>query len=172
VPHVGKGKETKNVATVVPRKTEPPKLSTGGSTATFPTGEIPSDIRERHPRLDSFDALMSAMDAELARSRPNTSQPQQAADDARSSSSVRFAPDSSAKRIDAHDEDEDEIEADLDAELDSLLKRDPSDRDAPIDYTLIKNLLESYKSQAGMPGPASNLAGRLDPSFHLPRDSA
>jgi hypothetical protein len=169
-----KGKDKKNVATAAPGKAEPPKLSTGRSTATFPTGRSQSNGGggERNERLDSFDALMSAMDAELARSRPDPSQQQKrGSTGARASPSVRFAaaPEPSVERI---DEDEDEIEADLDAELDSLLRRDPDDQDAPVDYTLIKNLLESYKNQAGMPGPASNLAGRLDPGFHLPRDSS
>jgi hypothetical protein len=42
--------------------------------------------------------------------------------------------------------------------------------DAGIDYNLIRNFLESFKSQAGLSGPVSNLAGRLQPDYKLPRD--
>jgi hypothetical protein len=43
-----------------------------------------------------------------------------------------------------------------------------SDDDVNIDYDLAKNLLESFKSQAGMAGPGSNLLAAL--GLHLPRD--
>ncbi len=43
-----------------------------------------------------------------------------------------------------------------------------SDDDVDIDYNLAKNLLESFKSQAGMAGPAGNLLGLMGMS--LPRD--
>jgi hypothetical protein len=151
-----KAKGKKNVATAAPGKAEPPELSTGPAASTMRTGGGPS---APNPRLDSFDALMSAMDAELARVRPTTT--------------------SHADRMDedkvggqGEEVDEEEIEANMDAELDALLKRDPADEDAPVDYTLIKNLLESYKNQAGGPGPASNIVGRLDPSFNFPRDAS
>ncbi|KAH8661398.1 SGT1 protein-domain-containing protein [Tricladium varicosporioides] len=37
-----------------------------------------------------------------------------------------------------------------------------------IDFNLAKNLLESFKSQAGMPGPSGNIMGMM--GMHLPRD--
>ncbi|KAG7284131.1 hypothetical protein NEMBOFW57_010492 [Staphylotrichum longicolle] len=43
-----------------------------------------------------------------------------------------------------------------------------SDDAVDIDYNLAKNLLESFKSQAGMAGPAGNLLGLMGMS--LPRD--
>ncbi|KAF4985390.1 hypothetical protein FDECE_16588 [Fusarium decemcellulare] len=43
-----------------------------------------------------------------------------------------------------------------------------SDEDVEIDYNLAKNLLESFKSQAGMAGPTGNLLGMM--GFQLPRD--
>ena len=43
-----------------------------------------------------------------------------------------------------------------------------SDEEVDIDYNLAKNLLESFKSQAGMAGPAGNLLGLMGMS--LPRD--
>ncbi|KAF5549724.1 sgt1 [Fusarium phyllophilum] len=43
-----------------------------------------------------------------------------------------------------------------------------SDDEVDIDYNLAKNLLESFKSQAGMAGPTGNLLGMM--GFQLPRD--
>ncbi|KAF4345782.1 sgt1 [Fusarium beomiforme] len=43
-----------------------------------------------------------------------------------------------------------------------------SEEEVDIDYNLAKNLLESFKSQAGMAGPTSNLLGMM--GFQLPRD--
>ncbi|KAI0121624.1 SGT1 protein-domain-containing protein [Xylariales sp. AK1849] len=52
-----------------------------------------------------------------------------------------------------HDNDEDE---------------ESGDEDIDIDYNLAKNLLESFKSQAGMAGPAGNILGMM--GMPLPRD--
>lgn len=38
------------------------------------------------------------------------------------------------------------------------------------DFNLVKNLLESYSSQEGLPGPASNLLGLM--GLQLPKDSS
>ncbi|KAL2127886.1 hypothetical protein VTI74DRAFT_10015 [Chaetomium olivicolor] len=43
-----------------------------------------------------------------------------------------------------------------------------SDEEVDVDYNLAKNLLESFKSQAGMAGPAGNLLGLM--GMTLPRD--
>jgi hypothetical protein len=45
---------------------------------------------------------------------------------------------------------------------------DESDEDINIDFNLARNLLESFKSQAGMSGPGGNLMGMM--GLHLPRD--
>ncbi|RFU73120.1 sgt1 [Trichoderma arundinaceum] len=45
---------------------------------------------------------------------------------------------------------------------------DKEDDEVDIDYNLAKNLLESFKSQGGMAGPAGNLMGLM--GFQLPRD--
>ncbi|PTB44749.1 hypothetical protein M441DRAFT_66478 [Trichoderma asperellum CBS 433.97] len=45
---------------------------------------------------------------------------------------------------------------------------DNDDEEVDIDYNLAKNLLESFKSQGGMAGPAGNLMGLM--GFQLPRD--
>jgi len=44
-----------------------------------------------------------------------------------------------------------------------------SDDEGPIDVNLVKNLLESLQSQAGMPGPASNLLGAM--GMKMPPDN-
>jgi len=45
---------------------------------------------------------------------------------------------------------------------------DESDEEVNIDFNLAKNLLESFKSQAGMAGPGSNLMGMM--GMQMPRD--
>ena len=45
---------------------------------------------------------------------------------------------------------------------------DADDEDVEIDFNLAKNLLESFKSQGGMPGPTGNLMGLM--GVQLPRD--
>ncbi|KAG6870509.1 AP-3 complex subunit sigma-2, partial [Termitomyces sp. T32_za158] len=51
----------------------------------------------------------------------------------------------------------------MEAELRSTLERDDEDDDEePPDYNLIKNFLESFKSQGGLSGPVGNLAGNKD----------
>jgi hypothetical protein len=42
------------------------------------------------------------------------------------------------------------------------------DEDVNIDFNLAKNLLESFKSQAGMAGPGGNLLGMM--GMQMPRD--
>jgi len=69
------------------------------------------------------------------------------------------------------------IEAALDRELHASLARDDDEGDeveqgTEPNYNLIKNFLESYKSQDGLSGPVSNLAGRLQPGWKLPRDKS
>ncbi|KAL7620003.1 hypothetical protein AAE478_010552 [Parahypoxylon ruwenzoriense] len=53
----------------------------------------------------------------------------------------------------------------------SLLEHDDgenSEEEVDVDYNLAKNLLESFKSQAGMAGPAGNILGMM--GLQLPRD--
>ncbi|KAH6982798.1 SGT1 protein-domain-containing protein [Ilyonectria sp. MPI-CAGE-AT-0026] len=49
-----------------------------------------------------------------------------------------------------------------------VVEEEDSDEEVDIDYNLAKNLLESFKSQAGMAGPTGNLLGMM--GFQLPRD--
>ena len=120
----------------------------------------------RNPNLDSFEAVMQAMDEELARSRRAKAQ---SAGPTASSSQDK----GKAKAI-PQDREQD-IEAAMDAELKAILQAGEGEDgdeegDEPMDYRLIKNFLESFKSQAGLSGPVSNLAGRLQPRWNLPRD--
>jgi len=70
-----------------------------------------------------------------------------------------------------------DIETAMDAELKEALDHDDEEEvdlgaEGNIDYNLIKNFLESFKSQGGLSGPVSNLAGRLQPGWGLPRDDS
>lgn len=49
-----------------------------------------------------------------------------------------------------------------------IAEESDSDEDLNIDFNLAKNLLESFKSQAGMAGPGGNLLGMM--GMQLPRD--
>ena len=109
---------------------------------------------------------MRAMDAELARSRPgDLKQPTQ--------HDINDKGKGKEKESDA------DIEAAMEAELKEYLHAGMDEDDtnadlgdeAGVDYNLIKNFLESFKSQAGMSGPVSNLAGRLRPGW-IPKDSS
>lgn len=71
-----------------------------------------------------------------------------------------------------NEEEEFDIDAAMEAELkEALLQRgDDSEGEELPDYNMIKNFLESFKSQAGLSGPVSNLAGRLAPDLKFSRD--
>ena len=107
------------------------------------------------------------MDMELARSRPSNQKPSTRKDKGK------------GKAVEPDEPVDHDIEAAMDTELKTLLEREglgddtddeEGDVDPGIDYNLIKNFLESFKGQAGLSGPVSNLAGRLQPGFNLPRD--
>ena len=115
--------------------------------------------------LNSFEAVMQAMDAEIARSRSGNHK-------APVSQSEKGKGKAKATEAEIGD-----IEAAMEAELKSAMDRGSDDEDADLvsgeelaDYNLIKNFLESFKNQAGLSGPVSNLAGRLQPGWTLPRD--
>ncbi|KAG1773045.1 SGT1-domain-containing protein [Suillus occidentalis] len=131
-----------------------------------------------NPNLDSFEAVMQAMDAELNQSR------QTALKKKKGKGKVVVDPGTPAKgdlKSKSTDEDgEDDIEAQMEAELKAMLENgggdmeelDPGEEEVPMDYNLIKNFLESFKSQAGLSGPVGNLAGRLQPGWTFPRDDS
>ncbi|KAF9073788.1 SGT1 protein-domain-containing protein [Rhodocollybia butyracea] len=148
----------------LPTVEKPPERSTDGAGGQF-----------ANPNLDSFEAVMKAMEAELHRSGsgsankpPSTTTKDKGKNKEKGKTkAVSFADDDS-------DEDMD-IEAAMDAELKTVLERgedvdEDGLGDANIDYNLIKNFLESFKSQGGLSGPVGNLAGRLQPGWQLPKD--
>ncbi|KAI0050654.1 hypothetical protein FA95DRAFT_1486750, partial [Auriscalpium vulgare] len=133
---------------------------------------VPGPRPNANPNLDSFEAVMQAMEAELEKSRAQK---------------VPFRPpaptatpktDKGKGKGKAPTVEEDvDIETAMDAELRAALDRDDGDEDddelqgdGGMELHLIKNFLESFKSQGGMSGPVSNLAGRLQPNWGLPRD--
>ncbi|PFH49193.1 hypothetical protein AMATHDRAFT_81409 [Amanita thiersii Skay4041] len=129
--------------------------------------EAPADRKiNANEKLNTFEAVMQAMDTELARSRDikKVAKPPVTSDKGK------------GKTKEPGIKEGEDIEAAMEVELNALLERDDDDDDeeagaGSIDYNLIKNFLESFKSQEGLAGPVSNLAGRLQPDWKLPRDA-
>jgi hypothetical protein len=122
-----------------------------------------------NPNLDSFEAVMRAMDEELVRLRSSKT--------STISQNTSLGDNGKGKARAQGVEEGVDIETAMDAELKAALEHgddDEVDLDAEgnIDYKLIKNFLESFNSQAGLSGPVSNLAGRLQPGWGLPRDDS
>ena len=123
----------------------------------------------KNPNLDSFEALMQAMDAELAKAR-SQSDPAPHINAAGNKGK--------AKATETIDDEDEDIEAAMEAELQAVLEKGLPDDDnleladdsQKAEYNLIKNFLESFKSQGGLSGPVGNLAGRLQPGWQIPRD--
>ncbi|RPA82246.1 SGT1-domain-containing protein [Ascobolus immersus RN42] len=120
--------------------------------------EVSFDEKEFHQMMREMMGLppdMAAAGVEGAEPSSSTAIQKQS-DEARESAAIKEHMDlvgaelRQAGAISDNDSDEDE-----DGELD-------------IDYNLAKNLLESFKSQGGMPGPAGNLLARM--GIVLPRD--
>ncbi|EPQ60986.1 SGT1-domain-containing protein [Gloeophyllum trabeum ATCC 11539] len=148
-----------------------PKTSTTGLSSSLPVGEDHSRQARStkpggNPNLDSFEAVMQAMDAELA-SKKSGGVPKPAKPDKGKGK---------AKGQDTALEDGMDIEEAMDAELRAAMERgeeegeEGAEGEESIDYNLIKNFLESFKSQGGLSGPVSNLAGRLQQGWTMPRD--
>lgn len=109
---------------------------------------------------------MEAMEAELGRSNPSKAPAAPTTKDK-----------GKAKATEPDLDVEGDIEAAMDAELQGLMNgEDGDDEDigstGHMDYNLIKNFLESFKSQNGLAGPVGNLVGRLQPGWTLPRDES
>lgn len=143
---------------------------------------MPGPRPNANPNLDSFEAVMQAMDAELARSkaqRTHTAASKSPTAPSGKSDKGKGKAKADESSLPTMDESED-IDAAMDAELRAALRREEDDEDmdaemdegAGMDYNLIKNFLESFKSQGGLSGPVSNLAGRLQPGWNLPRDES
>lgn len=61
-----------------------------------------------------------------------------------------------------------DIDEEMSNELKTMMQEEGNGEH--MDYTLIKNFLESFKSQQGLSGPVSNLIGRM--GWQLPRDTS
>jgi anti-sigma28 factor (negative regulator of flagellin synthesis) len=198
------------------------KKKTAASDEIASTGAPPSDHKPRmpqtgprpnvNPNLDSFEAVMEAMEAELTKQKKPTSEPSKATSPGKAKAPAPTATStltqtaklnqkkpankdakgkgkekakvSFAEDVNMGGEDSDiDIEAAMDAELKAALQSGDLDVDSDeegdglggeggMDYNLIKNFLESFKSQGGLAGPVGNLAGRLQGGWTLPRDDA
>lgn len=124
-----------------------------------------------NPKLDSFEAVMEAMEGELRSSRNKPkAEPSALKQDKGKGRAVPSAEEKKTVRI--ADDDEEDIEAAMERELHAALDgSDDEGGEVSMDYNLIKNFLESFKGQAGASGPVSNLAGRLQQGWMLPRDN-
>lgn len=126
------------------------------------------ESQRANPNLDSFEAVMRAMDEELVKLRSQNV--------STSSRNTSLGDNGKGKGRAQGVEEGADIETAMDAELKAALEQDDDEEDLDvegnIDYNLIKNFLESFKSQAGLSGPVSNLAGRLQPGWGLPRDDS
>lgn len=122
-----------------------------------------------NPELDSFETVMKALDEALLHSKKQAQKRTPKA--TQTQLQTPSANQKGKQKATVEDEEDFDIEAAMEAELRESME-DGSDREDPVDYNMIKNFLESYKSQAGLSGPVSNLAGRLQPGFNLPRDGS
>ncbi|KAI1804604.1 SGT1-domain-containing protein [Daldinia bambusicola] len=73
-----------------------------------------------------------------------------------------------ARAIEAKDRASSKGKAKADGEQNTGSGEESSEGEVDVDYNLAKNLLESFKSQAGMAGPAGNILGMM--GLQLPRD--
>ena len=131
----------------------------------------------------SFDAVMEAMEAELrsSRAKSDTSAKPSALKVPQDKGKGKAVPREEAKkgaskqvRIADDEHGMEGIETAMERGLrEALDESENSDEDGEVsmDYNLIKNFLESFKGQAGASGPVSNLTGRLQEGWALPRDN-
>ncbi|CAE6418354.1 unnamed protein product [Rhizoctonia solani] len=132
-----------------------------------------------NPNLDSFEAVMEAMEAELNSSRASTKPSTlKAPQEKGKGKAVQLAEDkkNSGKQVRIAEDEHgmEDIESAMERELREILdegENSDGDGEVPMDYNLIKNFLESFKGQAGASGPVGNLAGRLQQGWTLPRDN-
>jgi len=128
--------------------------------------------------LDSFEAVMQAMDAELhaKRNAKPTATPFSPKPKDKGKGKATFVPTDPVIPERGEDDVDHNLEETMDAELRAALETGSDSEDdklvPSIDYNLIKNFLESFKSQGGLSGPVSNLAGRLEGGWGLPRDES
>ncbi|KAG2156499.1 SGT1-domain-containing protein [Suillus bovinus] len=146
---------------------------------------VPGPRPNVNPNLDSFEAVMQVMDAELNQSRQTALKKKKGKE--RVPTLPTGDPEIPGKKgisksnlMDEDGEEDLDVEAQMEAELKAMLEYggvdmeepDSGEEEVPMDYNLIKNFLESFKSQGGLSGPVGNLAGRLQPGWTFPRDDS
>lgn len=109
--------------------------------------EIDSDEEEGENEAEELRKVMQRMEAELNEEGALNLDPTP-----KKLAALKGKTEASGKKMSAADQDSDE----------------ESDGEVDIDFNLAKNLLESFKSQAGMAGPGGNLMGMM--GMQLPRD--
>ncbi|KAG2077012.1 SGT1-domain-containing protein [Suillus decipiens] len=144
---------------------------------------VPGPRPNVNPNLDSFEAVMQAMDAELNQSRQTALKKKgkgKAPTLPTGDPEILGKGNSKPKSTDEEGDEDPDIETQMRAELKAMLEYgggdmeelDSGEEEMPMDYNLIKNFLESFKNQAGLSGPVGNLAGRLQPGWIFPRDDS
>lgn len=157
-----------------PIKPQPPPARSEPKPAA-PASPIPNTTGQPNPELDSFESVMKAMEDHLAQIRSSAGAAKPAAVSGKTPKEKDPKGKGQSKKAQKNEpEEEQDIEKAMDAELRGLMQEGDDDdepMDSTMDYNLIKNFLESFKSQGGLAGPVSNLAGRLQPNSKLPRDT-
>jgi len=130
-----------------------------------------------NPNLDSFEAVMQAMEEELKRSQQKGKPPATNKPSSQRTPSSKPTTSAGPSKDDEEEEDDVDIEGAMAAELREALEHasdsdEEGEGEPSIDYNLIKNFLASFKSQGGLSGPVGNLAGRLEGQWGLPRDES
>ncbi|KAG6869161.1 hypothetical protein C0993_012260 [Termitomyces sp. T159_Od127] len=132
----------------LPKKT----TSTSPGKQTVGRAPVPGPRPNVNPNLDSFEAVMQAMDVELSRLRSGSKK------GAKDPSSMHNG---KGKAKAPGDDGDVDIESAMEAELRSALERDDEDDDEePPDYNLIKNFLESFKKLEAFLGNKDEAGGR------------
>lgn len=184
VPTSGSGAKIETIDDLPPK----PKATKRPTISETPTPPVSEPAGEMNMNLDSFEKVMEAMDAELAkakaakRSKPSDAPTQPAAGPTKApvpSKSQRLP--TLPTEADLDDFDDDDLLA-MDRELKAALKSAGVNSDGDDDdgedgeriaevgeldeegkreYRMMKDFLESYKSQGGGSGVVGNLFGRL-----------
>ncbi|KAF9535493.1 SGT1 protein-domain-containing protein [Crepidotus variabilis] len=137
-----------------------------------------------NPELNSFEAVMNALDAVLADNKTSTTPSNPSSIPTQFNHRLPGSERGKGKQMasieeemvtdDEHNMDDDfDVDAAMEAELKAALQvDDDGEASQDTDYNLIKNFLESFKSQGGLSGPVSNLSGMLAPDLKFPRDNS
>jgi hypothetical protein len=144
-------------------KTTSNKTLTKGERWAEVRGKMPP-VEERNSKLKDFESFMDAMEQELNKVKEGGSSD-------RPSTSKQ----STRNQLEINQPTEDEIEAlEMEKEFEALVAENMDEEDVMEEgeVRLIRNFLESFKSQQGMAGPVGNLAGRMGQTLPLEQERA